>query len=252
MCGVAVPVVDSLQSWRWGLAAPVLPAIAVFLLVPRDRTRVAAPSGPKSPAAGLRMGPLLWMSVAFGLAGMTVATVGVFFVPAAESAGLDKATAGVLLAVASFLSIAWRLGVGVFIDRTQRELLGIGARTLVISAVGLALLAAGTVHGLFLVVGLFLVLGPGSGWQVLFLLGVVRLNPGAPAAASGMLMSGGTAAAIVAPFIFGSTAEGFSYADAWLVFAALSLVAAGATAIALRGSMSDFDGVSIDLEGAAP
>ncbi len=79
-----------------------------------------------------------------------------------------------------------------------------------------------------LVVGVLLAFGAGWGWPGLFNFAVVKSNPGAPAAATGVTQTGASAGAALGPLIFGFVVQASSYSTAWMlcgVFALLSLTA---------------------------
>jgi MFS family permease len=54
------------------------------------------------------------------------------------------------------------------------------------------------------------------------------LNPESPGAATGLVQTGDFAGSLVGPIVFGTLATGDSYRTAWLVAAALAVLAAAA------------------------
>jgi predicted lipid-binding transport protein (Tim44 family) len=63
---------------------------------------------------------------------------------------------------------------------------------------------------------------------------VVRLAPAAPASAVGVMMSGLFAGAVVGPVVVGLFAHGDNFTAAWIVCAAMALLAAATIALANR------------------
>ena len=66
----------------------------------------------------------------------------------------------------------------------------------------------------------------GWGWTGLMMFAVVRFNPNAPAAATGIVMMGSAGGAGIGPFVFGLVVERFSFEAAWLMAATLALLSA--------------------------
>ena len=68
--------------------------------------------------------------------------------------------------------------------------------------------------------------GAGWGWPGLFNFAVVKTNPGAPAAATGITQTGASGGAALGPLMFGLVLEASSYTTAWLVSGIVALLAA--------------------------
>ena len=82
--------------------------------------------------------------------------------------------------------------------------------------------------------GAFVAFGSGWAWPGLFNLAVVRLNPGAPAAATGITQTGVYIGALSGPVLFGIVVDRFGYSLAWTL-AGLSLAtAAGGVVVGRR------------------
>jgi predicted MFS family arabinose efflux permease len=88
---------------------------------------------------------------------------------------------------------------------------------------GFVMLATGSPA--LVVPGVLLAFAAGWGWPGLFNFAVVRSNPGAPAAATGVTQTGASGGAAVGPVLFGVVVEAAGYGTAWLVCGALALVA---------------------------
>jgi len=88
---------------------------------------------------------------------------------------------------------------------------------------GFVMLATGSPA--LVVPGVLLAFAAGWGWPGLFNFTVVKSNPGAPAAATGVTQTGASGGAAVGPVLFGVVVEAAGYGAAWLFSGALALVA---------------------------
>ena len=75
-------------------------------------------------------------------------------------------------------------------------------------------------------VGAAVAFGSGWAWPGLFNLAVVRLNPSAPAAATGITQTGVYVGALTGPIAFGLVVDAWGYGMAWSLAAASSVGAA--------------------------
>jgi predicted MFS family arabinose efflux permease len=91
------------------------------------------------------------------------------------------------------------------------------------------------------VIGTLLAFGAGWGWPGLFNFAVVRSNPGAPAAATGITQTGASAGAALGPLLFGVVVQGTSYGVAWLFCGAMALAALVAILLGRRMVLRDRD-----------
>ncbi len=214
LAGAAVPLLGVTVGWRPSFALGMLLVPVVWLLLP---SRADGPHLNRTVATG-RPPPAISLLVLIAVgsaAGTGAATAAAsFLVPTATRAGLSVGAAGVLLAVASVLSIVTRVIVGHLADRTpHRELLATAA-LLVAGAVGSFLLGAG--GATLAVAGGLLVLGGGWGWTGLIFLSAVRGSPRAPASAAGIVLAGLATGGAIGPLAFGLLAARVGYATAWL------------------------------------
>jgi predicted MFS family arabinose efflux permease len=130
-----------------------------------------------------------------------------------------------LLAAGSLAGIATRLIAGHQMDRRDVGGLPTVSVFLLLGAIGLGVIATGVPT--LVVVGTFAAYIFGWGWSGLLTYSVVRVNPLAPAAATGITMTGTFVGATIGPPLFGVLAEGISFTVAWIA-AAAALVAAAA------------------------
>ena len=167
---------------------------------------------------------MMWLALGISLGAASAGTLGAFFVTAGVDAGLAEGTAGLVLAAGSALGIATRLAAGVQADRRGGGHLRVVALMLAGGAVVYCLLATETAWA-------FVGAGPlafatGWAWPGLFNLAVVRVNPNAPGAATGITQTGTYLGAVVGPVLFGVVAEHLSFRAAWLGAAGMALLAA--------------------------
>jgi MFS family permease len=144
-------------------------------------------------------------------------------VESSVAAGLRVETAGLMLALGSAVGIVVRVTFGRLADGMGGGSLRLVAAMLGVGVVGFALLANGS--GGLIVPGILLAFGAGWGWPGLFNFAVVRTNPNAPAAATGITQTGASGGAALGPLVFGVVVEAASYEAAWLLCGAIALVA---------------------------
>lgn len=225
--GLAVPTITVVWGWRMTfLVAIVVPLSAAIAAPPgrRDALAPAPPVGarPRTSAAGHPKG-LAGITVAGGAAAATVTASSAFLVISAVDVGVSEGRAGLLLALASIVSLAARIGVGWHADRRQRRSLWSVALLLGVGAAGLLALASGSV--VLLVPGAMLAFAAGTGWPGLYHLAVVHRYLRTPAAATGTVQTGLAIGAAIGPLAFGLVVERWSFGAAWSATAATALLA---------------------------
>lgn len=243
LAGVAVPAVGLTVGWRWAFVAAAGLAAGYLLVVPRglDPDRAGRP-GRRRRAERRREGDaatsaLLVVAAGAGLGAAADNALGAFLVESAVADGLGPGAAGLLLALGSAVNIAARLAAGLLADRRDGGHLPVVATMLALGAVGLVLLAVGGLPAL--VVGTVLGFGLGWSWPGLLTFAVVRLNPGAPAAATSITQTGVFVGGAVGPLGFGLLLSQASYAVAWLAAAACLLLGAGLVLLGRRRLIAD-------------
>ena len=223
--GLSVPVLALTIGWRWAF---VLAGALGFLLllVPLPPTIVTRRPVGRVRAGDAALKPLVILALASAFGAMVASSMSVFLVAATVADGLAESLAGLLLALGSLLAIATRLIMGRLADRRRSPLLVVTAVMLLLGALGLAVLAAGTAPAL-LVTGTVLAFGPGWGWNGLLVLAVVRSNRNAPGAATGIVLAGGTAGAVIGPLVFAWVLAHFDVASGWAAMSAAETISAG-------------------------
>lgn|SRR5215207_933528 len=222
LAGVAVPVLGLTVGWRWSFALAGALVLLALLLTPRNGHgggRAAGRDRDRATAA------LVVVAVAAALAAGTANALGAFLVGAAVDRGISPGLAGLTLSLGSAVGVAVRLLGGWLADRREGGHIAVVSAMLASGAVGLALLAAPSSWAL--VAGTVLAFGLGWSWPGVLTFAVVRLNPTAPAAATGITQAGVYAGGGLGPLAFGSLVQATSYPTAWLSAAATMVLAGG-------------------------
>ena len=223
LAGLAVPVLALTIGWRWAFVGGALLALAVAFLVPAETHR-GVPEVKVARAGDVRTGPLVLLAVGIGLGSTAATPLGAFIVESAVAAGIEAGQAGLLLALGSAVGITIRVTFGYLADGMGGGRLRLVAGMLGAGAIGFAMLATGM--GSLLVIGTVLAFGAGWGWPGLFNFAIVKTNPGAPAAATGITQTGASGGAALGPLIFGLVLQATGYTTAWLVCGAIAMLSA--------------------------
>lgn len=225
LSGLAVPLVGITIGWRWAFIGCALGALATACTMP-NTSEGEVRHHANEPGGDMRPMPLILLALGIGLGSAAAVPLGAFVVASGVDAGLRVESAGILLAAGGVVGIVVRLALGWLADRRSAGHLRIVAGMLIAGTAGFVLLATG-VSWLF-VLGTLLAFGAGWGWHGLFNFAVVKYNPNAPAAATGITQTGAAAGSAAGPFLFGVIAESTSYGTAWLSAGAAALVAVAA------------------------
>ncbi len=236
--GIAVPAIALTVGWQWAYVVGAAMAVGAMLGFPPDRasrsdrnTSANAAGDRRSARPDLGM-TLLVLYAMVGLLGSTSAGTMVGFITSgAEASGLGPGAAGLVLSLGSLVGVASRLIQGWQVDRwgvlpIQRLvwLYGLGGLGMLILAID---------------VPITYVLAPipafafGWAWPGLFNLSVVRNNPSAPAAATGISQVGVYIGAALGPALGGLIIDNGSYRLLWL-FGASTLLLGSMLATVLR------------------
>ncbi len=219
IAGLGLPIVAIPLGWQWVYVMCAALAIVAAALVPTTpgSYEVERDSQSEEETPGIRTSPLsllVVMAVGAGLGIFGMDALATFLVPYAVDVGFGEGAAGVLLAAGSALGILTRVIMGWLIDRRTAGGLATVATFLALGAAGIGLLATGSDPAI--IVGSLFAFTFGWGWSGLFTFAVVRRNPGAPAAATGITMTGIYVGAAVGPAVFGFVAEA-SFTAAWVI-----------------------------------
>jgi MFS family permease len=230
LAGLAVPAIALTVGWRWAFVVSSVVAAASALIVPsapraaapRDAAGLAGTPVERTSDAPLATMVLLATGIALGAA--SAGTLGAFLVSAVVDAGVGEGQAGLLLTGGSAFGIAARLVAGVRADRRGGGHLRVSAFMLLGGAVAYLVFAIDRPVTYLLATPL--AFGSGWAWPGLFNLAIVRANPNAPGAATGITQTGTYAGVVAGPLLFGVVAERSSYGTAWFVAATAALAAA--------------------------
>lgn len=228
LAGVAVPLVAVPLGWRSAFFIGAALAVVVTLWGPRPATAAVLARPKRGPlrAGDAPLLPLLVLAAAGAFGTAAANSLAAFLVESSVSRGVRPATAGVLLAVGSGVGVTVRVLAGWAADHRDGGHLRVVAMLMATGTVGLGLLAvAGTAPRILL--GAVLAFGSVWGWNGVFNLAVIRRNPRAPAAATGITQAGLYLGGVVGPTAFGRSVELWSYAAAWSGLAVASMLAAG-------------------------
>lgn len=222
LAGLAVPGIAVTLGWRWAFAGGAALALLIALLVPAES--LGGVRRLKEARAGdVSVAPLVLLALGIGLGSTAATPLGAFIVESSVASGLNVGTAGLLLALGSAAGIVVRVWFGHLADGMGGGRLRLVAAMLGVGVAGFVMLASGKV-GLILP-GTLLAFGAGWGWPGLFNFAVVKTNPGAPAAATGITQTGASGGAALGPLVFGLVVEATSYGTAWLVSGVIALLA---------------------------
>ena len=236
LAGLTLPLIALTVGWRWAFVLALVPAAVAGLVAPPS-ARPPSPPERARPSSGRAARPALspgigWIGIAATFASTVPGAMLAFLVVTAVDAGLPEGLAGALLAAASVLVIVLRVVSGWIVDRTSGDGLLWTAALTAIGGVGALLLA--TRQPALVVAGAIVGLCGGWGWGGLLFFGVVKANPAAAGAATGVVQTGAAIGTAVGPLVFGLVAQTTNHAVAWLGAAVVSAVAAVLTVVAAR------------------
>lgn len=237
LAGASVPLISSTVGWRWTFAAGAVLSIGVAIFVPRRLAPARAGKVVSGRQGDAATAPLVALAVALGAGTAGAVSLPSFLVEAAVAGGVAVGRAGWLLVAGSVAGIVARLVAGWLGDRYRGKALYMVSAMLALGAGGYGMLALG--GSVLLTAGTLLAYGAGWGWSGLLMFATVRLNPNAPAAASGIVLAGGASGAALGPLAFGYVATTASFQVAWNMAAVVALVAAGLVLVARAWLLHD-------------
>lgn len=215
VAGITLPLIGLTLGWRWAFGLAIVGAVTVIVLTPPIPGRHAKGASPRR-EGDVPLGPLVVLALGSMLGTLSATTLGAFFVESLVTAGVATGTAGLLLSLGSVSSIVTRLISGWQADRREGRHLVVISIMLAIGTTGYACLAFAQSHLVVAMAGTLLAFALGWGWPGLFFMAVVKLNPNAPAVASGITLMGGAAGGMLGPALFGLVVTRAGYSTAWL------------------------------------
>ncbi|MXW94245.1 MAG: MFS transporter [Acidimicrobiaceae bacterium] len=240
LAGLAIPTVGLTIGWSWAFVLGGLLAFGVTLGVPAaGRTPPGAGRGgaatdrpPVRPRPDVAVRLLIAVTCSTCLAAMGSMALSSFFVLSSVETGVDEAAAGILLMAGSVVGIASRLALGAGADRASLSPLDM--LTAMFAAAALAFVGLSTGSEAMLYAAMPFAFATSFAWPGLFHLAMVRQNPSAPGAATGITLTGNLAGAVCGPLLFGLLVEATSYGWAWSFAAITSGAAAALMAVTSR------------------
>ena len=225
LAGFAVPSLALTVGWRWAYVAS-----AGFALASLAMARVAAGSSPLRAAANGSARPesssrdLFLAAVVGAFLAFSAGSLNAWGVGSGVDAGLGEGAAGLFLSLGAATGITLRLVCGWISDTMQARPFLVGGITAMVGSAGMALLALRS-PGLH-VAAMLLAFGGGWIWPVFTNFGIVRANPEAAGAATGITQMGIYVGVFLGPLFTGWLIENHGYPVMWLAVAASSVVGA--------------------------
>lgn len=236
--GAAVPAIALTLGWQWAYVAAAVLALVSMTALPKDTAARRAITSKRSSGSIAGSGrpdlgtKLLVLYAVVGLLGATNAGAMVGFITSgAEASGLSPGAAGLVLSLGSFVGVLSRLVQGLEVDR--RGILPIQRLVWLFGLGGLGVLVLAIDAPATYLIAPIPAFAFGWAWPGLFNLSVIRNNPSAPAAATGISQVGVFTGAALGPALGGVIIDNGSYRALWL-FGATTLLVGSVLAMYLR------------------
>ncbi len=225
LAGLAVPSLALTVGWRWAYVASAGFALASLMMA-----RAAAGSSPARAAANGASAPESSSRDLFGAAAVgaflafSAGSLNAWGVGSGVDAGLGEGAAGLFLSLGAATGITLRLICGWLSDTMRARPFLVGGVTAMVGSAGMALLALRS--PLTHVAAMLLAFGAGWIWPVFTNYGIVRANPEAAGAATGITQMGIYVGVFVGPLFTGWLIESSGYPAMWLAVATSSVIGA--------------------------
>lgn len=237
--GLAVPLVALTVGWRWAFVGAGLLSLVLAWSDPGASGDAVVRRGARRGEDDTRLGALVLLGAGAALGAAAAGTLGSFLVSAAVDAGIDEGPAGLLAFACAACGIATRVALGARADRRGRGHLAVTSMLMAVGSV--TYLAIGSGEPAAIVAGGLLAYCTAWAWPGLMNLSVVRANPGAPGAATGITQTGTYVGAVVGPLLFGVAADVWGYGWGFTGSAVSCALGAGAMWGARRAIVADRD-----------
>jgi len=240
--GLTVPIFSFAEGWRFAFLTVAIFAFifGVFVQI-RSGTRLASPlaiavSRANFPArqSGDRhiSRALLFLAVAAGLGTATTMTFAGFLVLYAVHIGLTPTEGALILTIGSLTGLLSRVLSGYLADRRNGRHLLVVSYMMTGGAIGFLLLSISN-EIVLLCIASVLSFALGWGWNGVFHLAIVRMNPSRAANSTGVIQTGMALGATFGPATFG-VALSLSFELAWVALAVCMLAAAAMVKVGRR------------------
>lgn len=244
LAGFAVPGLALTVGWRWAYVGGAGFALGALALVRAALGSLPLPSSlpssfpataqahPSAPAAAVPESSSrdLFLAAAVGAClAFSAGSLNAWGVGSGVDAGLSQGTAGLLLSFGAATGITLRLVGGWLSDTMRIPPFTVAGLTAAIGSLGMAALAVRS-PGMH-VAALLLSFGGGWIWPVFTNYGIVRSNPRAAGAATGVTQMGVYVGVFLSPSVTGRLIESAGYPTMWLVVAGVTVAGA---ALAIR------------------
>ena len=224
LAGSAVPALALTVGWRWAYVASASFALVSLVTVraavgstaPRSAARAAVP---ESPPQDLILAAVVGAFLAFAAGSLNA-----WGVSSGVDAGLGEGAAGIFLSLGAATGITLRIACGLISDTMRARPFLVGGITALVGSVGMGLLGLRSpgIH----VAATLLAFGAGWIWPVFTNFGIVRTNPEAAGAATGVTQVGIYVGVFVGPTLTGWLIEYSGYPLMWAVVAASTVIGA--------------------------
>ncbi len=225
LAGLSVPSLALTVGWRWAYVAS-----AAFALASLTMARAAAGSSPARAAANGASRPesstrdLVGAAAVGAFLAFSAGSLNAWGVGSGVDAGLGEGAAGLFLSLGAATGITLRLVCGWLSDTMRSRPFLVGGITALVGSAGMALLALRS-PGLH-VAAMLLAFGGGWIWPVFTNFGIVRANPEAAGAATGVTQVGIYVGVFVGPLLTGWLIEHSGYPLMWLAVAVSTVIGA--------------------------
>ncbi len=222
--GLMVPTIAETVGWRWAYLVGALFALGAALLAPRRSTEPRQPleTDPVAPP-DLPLRTLVQYGATGTFAAAAAVSLAGFLVVGAEDAGIDARWAGLLLTAGSAIGISSRLAHGRLADLGRIKPIKRASTLMYLGSLGFVVLSFH--QPVTYVIGPILAFGCGWSWPGLVNLSLIRNNPSAPAAATGVAQTGVFVGSGLGPVLGGQIIERFGFGPFWVAGAAMLVVA---------------------------
>ncbi|MGE0304381.1 MAG: MFS transporter [Acidimicrobiia bacterium] len=219
--GVAVPAIAATMGWRWAFAGVAVGTLATGAFLRRMKPPVHARR--KHDRGGdVKLSALMILGVSVCLAQTPVFFFIGFTVKAATSSGLSPTASGILFAASAALGIGCRVALGVFVDRSSKNVINVIISYLIVGSIGLAAISTG--NSWVIVFACPLSFASLWAWQALVYVFILRTNKTAPAFAAAVMVVFFATGAFAGSVTFGAISN-HSIRAAWLSAAAMPIIA---------------------------